>query len=691
MKTLSLVFAAFDSLVFDIPASLHDRAPRLLEYGLQYQAKYNPYWQNHSLQSLSWILSTMAAEGQDETPAGHQAAKSLDALLRELGEAVQPGKDLAWFLTPIPTAVPLLARTLAAHPIFRNYTVRPVLLLQRQDFVLRQRVLRGWKTYSRDFLAKSCLDPQQFGFPDEVYAGFSEHFGTENCSVLEYDPAIPAPEALRSLLTRLAPLLGVAPKVFDDANPSPFPQSFQGLDMAYAVASFPFSVGEQPRHDRNAFYALLKDVEEREGYPQCTGLPQPQAERVLSAFAPHNAALASRLARPLFGAVPAPGTLGIMSADPPALETAQCRPFVAAMPEGLRWDLLRWFRDLDQTLAPEQRALAQALDDYHSRHAPASAFAWPRPTPRLCVLTMTRNHKDYITECMESVRAQKTDFAIEHIIVDDASDDGTQDIIDDYAARHAHVRPLYMPVRSSGGANIRRLFNACKSEYAALCDGDDYFTEPTKLQKQVEFLEQNPDCALCFHPVLALFEGNTHPPFVFPPQGMLPRGLRTKYYLADLLKANLIQTNSVVYRWRFRDGLPGWFRSDICPSDWYWHLLHAETGKLGFIPEIMSVYRRHAASYYAKSFISPVEHRREHGMAELETYKAVNEHFHGRYFRSLSTMANGVFADFLKIQAQDGDSSLLDAASTHYPDFALSFLKDLKKTAHPRNRARPGT
>lgn len=168
---------------------------------------------------------------------------------------------------------------------------------------------------------------------------------------------------------------------------------------------------------------------------------------------------------------------------------------------------------------------------------------------------------------------------------------------------------------------------------------------------------------------------------------MLPRGVRSKYYLADLLKGNLIQTNSVVYRWRFRDGLPDWFRSNLCPSDWYWHLLHAETGKLGFLPEIMAVYRRHPGSYYSQAFLNQVEHRRRHGMAELETYKAMNEHFKGRYFRSFASMANGVFVDFLEIQTREGNSSLLDEASARYPDFALNFLKNLKivRAHHPRN------
>ena len=285
----------------------------------------------------------------------------------------------------------------------------------------------------------------------------------------------------------------------------------------------------------------------------------------------------------------------------------------------------------------------------------------------LTVLTMTYKQENYIAQCMDSVLAQKTDFPVLHLVLDHCSNDATPTIISEYAARHPSIRPVLLD-KHVMFENTRGLLSRCRTPYAALCDGDDYFTEPTKLQKQVNFV--------C----------HTHPSFVYPAPQMMPRGLRDKYYLADLLKGNLIQTNSVVYRWRFRDGLPDWFRADLCPSDWYWHLLHAETGKIGFIPEIMAVYRRHAASYYAKSFIDHVEHRRQHGMAELETYTAMNAHFNNRYFRAFAAMANGVFADFFDIQSRQGDSRLLDEASARYPDFALNFLKTLKIIRQSRTK-----
>lgn len=684
MNTLHIIFAHQADAFFSLARLLQERNAALGAHGLCYQGLFSPYWQNHSLEPVSGHLCQRFEAGEKQDAQNISLVQSIDALLCKtlaaLAAESRPDQDHIWlfgwtYCQSYPFLKTLLDGLGAAAPA----KIAPILLAQRQDDLLEQWHRRAWKNYSRSWLAAHLRKEDAFYLYDQALAALEQYLGPAR--VLRYESD--APHAGARLWADLGDLLGVT--LPGDFSPAPYPQSYAGLDVAAALAGFPFTHLGHPAHDRDAFYAGLCHTEQEEGFALADSLPLAERLELLAGFRAGNAALAARLGKTrLFsepGAQPAE-----LPEQLPCLGSGQARAFISALPEALRLALLRHFRDLDTPLSPEQTVLAQALETYRARFMPVCGHSFPRSEPLLTVLTMTRNHKNYIMDCMESVRAQRTDFPIEHIIVDDASDDGTQDIVDNYAAAHPHVRPLYMPWRSSGGTNIRSLFTACKSRYAALCDGDDYFTEPTKLQKQVDFLTRNQDCALCFHPVLALYEGNTHPSFIYPAPQMMPRGLRDKYYLADLLKGNLIQTNSVVYRWRFRDGLPDWFRSDLCPSDWYWHLLHAETGKLGFIPEIMAVYRRHAASYYAKSFIDHVEHRRQHGMAELETYTAMNAHFNNRYFRAFAAMANGVFTDFFDIQTRQGDSRLLDEASARYPDFALNFLKTLKIIRQSRTR-----
>lgn len=301
------------------------------------------------------------------------------------------------------------------------------------------------------------------------------------------------------------------------------------------------------------------------------------------------------------------------------------------------------------------------------------------------VLSLAYNQEKYIGECIESVLAQKTDFPVRHIIVDDASTDNTANIIAEYANAHPdRIMPIFLQKRTRGN-NVATLFRMCDSKYAALCDGDDYFTDPLKLQKQVDFLEAHPECALCFHPVSVVYEDGS-PSRIYPTENMLRGGARPLYTIKDLLHGNMIQTNSVMYRWRFQDGLPSWFDPTLVPGDWYWHLLHAETGLIGYLPDNMATYRRHPASLYATAESDHVMHRAKHGFKEMRVYDVCDKHFRGRYHDDFQILANGIFADWVKIFCDSDEDTLLQEGVKEFPLFARQFLSELKNVqkTHPK-------
>jgi len=297
----------------------------------------------------------------------------------------------------------------------------------------------------------------------------------------------------------------------------------------------------------------------------------------------------------------------------------------------------------------------------------------------ISVLTLSYNVKDYIAKNIESVIDQQCSVPVQHIIVDDGSDDDTQNVIESYARRFSHIKPVFIPrfPRHNGGDNVKTLFGRCHTKYAAICDGDDYFTDPHKLQKQYDFLEKYAECALCFHPVSVTYEDGS-PTRTYPPENLLPGGVRKFYSIKDLLYANLMQTNSVMYRWRFANGLPDWFDPTLVPSDWYWHLLHAEVGLIGYLRDHMSAYRRHASSLYASAEGDHVDHGAVHGLNELRTYYTLNKHFKNRHYKDFCRLAMGVFADFLQIYLKTGDDSLLQKGISICPEFGKDFLKTIQ-------------
>ena len=121
-------------------------------------------------------------------------------------------------------------------------------------------------------------------------------------------------------------------------------------------------------------------------------------------------------------------------------------------------------------------------------------------TPPLVSVCMTAyNHAPYIGRAIEGVLSQRTTFAVELVLSDDCSPDGTGAICRDYAARYPdRIRLLTGDVNVGMRANYRRTIEACRGRYVAMCDGDDWWCDPLKLQRQVEALEADPACGICY-------------------------------------------------------------------------------------------------------------------------------------------------------------------------------------------------
>ena len=114
------------------------------------------------------------------------------------------------------------------------------------------------------------------------------------------------------------------------------------------------------------------------------------------------------------------------------------------------------------------------------------------------------NHEAYIRQALEGVLMQQTSFPYEIIVGDDCSTDNTRTILLEFQSRFPDRVRLRLARENLYSKNLKQsvgVFGACRGEYVALCEGGDYWTNPQKLQKQVDFLEANPDFAGCLHDV----------------------------------------------------------------------------------------------------------------------------------------------------------------------------------------------
>jgi glycosyltransferase involved in cell wall biosynthesis len=244
---------------------------------------------------------------------------------------------------------------------------------------------------------------------------------------------------------------------------------------------------------------------------------------------------------------------------------------------------------------------------------------------KLSVMLKAYNHEPFIAQAIESVLAQQTSFPFEIVIGEDCSTDRTREIVMGFAARHpgrirvlAHARNLGMT------RNTMVLYGDCRGEYIAWLDGDDYWTSPDKLQRQVDFLDANPDHSVCFHDVL-----------VVTPDGSasehLWRGNRRGGGVEDMLFGLRGASSSCVFR-KVLDSLPEWFEA-MPFSDWPLHVVHAGKGKVGWVGGVHCVYRAAGASLAALGFDPEGEQTYGEFVSQHRRtiLTALNRHFDFRY------------------------------------------------------------
>jgi glycosyltransferase involved in cell wall biosynthesis len=235
---------------------------------------------------------------------------------------------------------------------------------------------------------------------------------------------------------------------------------------------------------------------------------------------------------------------------------------------------------------------------------------------KVSVTLITYNHVQYIAQALESVLMQQTDWDFELLIGDDFSTDGTREIVLDFQRRYPQRIRLILPsenLGSQGKLILPLLLKAARGQYIALLDGDDYWTSPHKLQKQADFLDAHPECAVCFHNVWVTYENGTRRSWLRNPPGQ-----KRFSDLRDILSSNFIASCSTMYRHGLFGELPAWFNQVINP-DRMLHILNAEHGQFGYIDEDMAVYRVHDRGVWSSR--TPIDRLR----GTIASFRVLNE------------------------------------------------------------------
>ena len=244
--------------------------------------------------------------------------------------------------------------------------------------------------------------------------------------------------------------------------------------------------------------------------------------------------------------------------------------------------------------------------------------------PLVSVCVQTYKHVNYIKQCLDGILFQKTNFEFEILLGEDDSNDGTRELCVDYAKRYPDKIRLFLHHRENnikiGGQPTGRfnfLYNlhSSKGKYIALCEGDDYWTDPLKLQKQVDFLERNLDCSFCFTRATKVFVNQDKPDQVYPHELK-----KTIYSPKEYLDFTTTATCSLVFRnLKLTEGI-NFPVLEHSQGDFilYCHLLHY--GNAGALNDVTCTYNKHEGGV---SFNNSTKHNLFRRIKELK----IEQHF----------------------------------------------------------------
>ena len=245
---------------------------------------------------------------------------------------------------------------------------------------------------------------------------------------------------------------------------------------------------------------------------------------------------------------------------------------------------------------------------------------------KLSVLLITYNHGKYIAQALESILRQEVNFDYEVVVGEDCSTDNTREIVLDYQSRYPKTIRAHLQQSNRGLIrNFVDTFHSCSGKYIATIDGDDFWTSTNKLQRQVDFLDSHEEYSICFHPVKMVFEGGEKAGRRYPESHL------GTFCVEELLRSNFIPTCSVMLRNGVFGEFPDWYFS-LDMEDWPLYVIYAQHGKIGFLDEIMGVYRIHdLGAWSSQDEISTCTQR-------IHFYQCMENHLPHRYRKTIKNM-----------------------------------------------------
>ena len=272
---------------------------------------------------------------------------------------------------------------------------------------------------------------------------------------------------------------------------------------------------------------------------------------------------------------------------------------------------------------------------------------------------ITYNHEGFIEKALKGIVSQKTNFNFEIVIGEDRSTDSTREICKKYAENYSNINLLREEKINLGvNQNANRTFRSCNGKYIAICEGDDYWIDPFKLQKQVDFLEKNHEYVLVHHNAKTINEeGN-----IINESNLSPAN-RADLSKEDLQKGKVISTLTICFRNIIND-FPNEFYKVPIPDLFLVSLL-GKHGKAKYMPEIEpAMYREHSGGVWSSLNLQ------KRTRAKIITWNLMAQYFKRigdkELYEFYLKRASASFPTLIKLSLQNKDFRETMDASTHF-------------------------
>ncbi|KOS69858.1 glycosyl transferase family 2 [Lysinibacillus contaminans] len=248
---------------------------------------------------------------------------------------------------------------------------------------------------------------------------------------------------------------------------------------------------------------------------------------------------------------------------------------------------------------------------------------------------ITYNHEEFIAEAIESFLMQKTNFNYEILIHDDASTDSTAEIIREYEKKYPDlIKPIYQKENqySKGNPVDRINMRRAKGKYIAICEGDDYWLDPYKLQKQTDYMEKHPECSLCVHggEVVNASEKKT---ISYNSANKGNKDFRVEEVIEG--GGALFITNSMFYPFKFHSERPK-FLDLTSVGDYPLAINLSLLGTVHYLDEFMSAYREGVSGSWTDRNMSSLKRKTEHYDEIANMLDEVNQYTNYQYENSIN-------------------------------------------------------